>query len=72
MFLMPFAHLKIMGKEEIVHKKAKGLVSRQGNYVIFVTPEAKMLGWGSDTVIKVSVVKDGKERWLKIEKVADL
>lgn len=61
-----------MGKEEIVHKKAKGIVKKQGNYVVFVTPEAKMLGWGSNTVVKVSVVKDGKEKWIKIEKMSDL
>jgi len=61
-----------MVKEEVMHKKAKRIVGKQGNYIVFMTPEAKMLGWGSHTVVKVSVVREGRERWVKIEKVGDV
>jgi hypothetical protein len=44
---------------KIRSKKAKKLVRWHDNYVIFVTPEAKALGWSDRTIVKVSVI-DGK------------
>jgi len=42
-------------------KKAKKLVRWHDNYVVFVTPEAKALGWGKNTIVKVSLLKDEKK-----------
>lgn len=44
----------LVGK--IRSKRAKKLVRWHDNYVVFVTPEAKALGWGDKTIVKVSVV----------------
>lgn len=41
---------------KIRSKRAKKLVRWHDNYVVFVTPEAKALGWGDKTIVKVSVV----------------
>jgi len=43
----------------IKSKKVKKLVRWHDNYVVFVTPEAKALGWNDKTIVKVYVV-DGK------------
>jgi hypothetical protein len=43
----------------IKSKRVKKLVRWHDNYVVFVTPEAKALGWNEKTIVKVSVV-DGK------------
>lgn len=40
-------------------KRAKKLVRWHDNLVVFVTPEAKALGWNDRTIVKVSVA-DGK------------
>lgn len=40
-------------------KKAKKIVRWHDNFVVFVTPEAKSLGWNEKTIVKVSIV-DGK------------
>lgn len=54
--------------ERIITKKAKKLVSHHDNYIVFVTPEAKQLGWNEKTVVTVSLVEvDGKKR-IVIEK----
>ncbi len=54
--------------ERIITKTAKKLVSHHSNYVVFVTPEAKQLGWNEKTIVTVSVVEiDGKKR-IVIEK----
>jgi hypothetical protein len=55
-------------KEKFSSKRAKKLVRWHDNFVIFVTPEAKSLGWGENTIVKVSVV-DGK---IVIEKGMEL
>jgi hypothetical protein len=44
---------------KIKSKKVKKLVRWHDNFVVFVTPEAKALGWNDKTVVKVSVI-DGK------------
>jgi len=44
--------------KKIPSKKAKKLVRWHDNFVIFVTPEAKSLGWNDNTIVKVSVEKD--------------
>lgn len=44
-----------MGRK-IRSKKAKKLVRWHDNLVVFVTPEAKALGWSDRTIMKVSVV----------------
>jgi hypothetical protein len=53
---------------KIRSKRAKKLVRWHDNLVVFVTPEAKALGWGDNTIVKVSVV-DGK---IVIEKGMEL
>ncbi|VVB91814.1 Uncharacterised protein [uncultured archaeon] len=54
--------------ENVISKKAKKLVRWHDNYVVFVTPEAKELGWNDKTIVTVSVVEaDGKKR-IVIEK----
>jgi hypothetical protein len=44
---------------KVKSKKVKKLVRWHDNFVVFVTPEAKALGWNDKTVVKVSVI-DGK------------
>jgi hypothetical protein len=44
---------------KVKSKKVKKLVRWHDNFVVFVTPEARALGWNDKTVVKVSVV-DGK------------
>jgi hypothetical protein len=44
---------------KIKSKKVRKLVRWHDNFVVFVTPEAKALGWNDKTVVKVSIV-DGK------------
>ncbi len=58
--------------DKIRSKKAKKLVRWHDNYVVFVTPEAKALGWGDRTIVKVSVVKDRSEGKIVIEKGMEL
>jgi hypothetical protein len=38
--------------------RAKKLVRWHDNYVVFVTPEAKALGWNNKTIVKISVIDD--------------
>ena len=54
--------------ETVISKRAKKLVAHHNNYVVFVTPEAKELGWNDKTIVTVSIVEtDGKKR-IVIEK----
>ncbi len=57
-------------KEKAVSKKAKKLVRWHDNYVVFVTPEAKALGWNDRTIVKVSLLKNEKK--IVIEKGMEL
>jgi len=41
---------------KIRSKRAKKLVRWHDNLVVFVTPEARTLGWSDKTIVKVSVV----------------
>ena len=52
----------------IKSKKVKKIVRWHDNYVVFITPEAKALGWNDKTIVKVSVVEDK----IVIEKVAEI
>lgn len=52
--------------------KAKKLVRWHDNYVVFVTPEAKALGWGDKTIVKVSVIEEKGEKKILIEKGMEL
>jgi len=49
-------------------KKAKKIVRWHDNYVIFVTPEAKSLGWDHKTIVKTSV----SNKKIIIEKLGNL
>jgi hypothetical protein len=51
-------------------KRAKKLVRWHDNYVVFVTPEAKALGWNDRTIVKVSLLKNEKK--IVIEKGMEL
>ncbi len=54
--------------ENIISKRPKKLAHWHDNFVVFVTPEAKELGWREDTIVTVSLVEsDGKKR-IVIEK----
>jgi hypothetical protein len=54
--------------ENIISRKAKKVVRWHDNYVVFVTPEVKQLGWNNKTIVTVSLVEiDGKKR-IVIEK----
>lgn len=54
--------------ENVIAKKAKKVVRWHDNYVVFVTPEAKQLGWDNKTIVTVSLVEvDGKKK-IVIEK----
>jgi hypothetical protein len=44
---------------KVKSKKVKKLVRWHDNFVVFVTPEARALGWNDKTVVKVSII-DGK------------
>jgi len=44
---------------KIKSKKVKKLVRWHDNFVVFLTPEAKALGWNDKTIVKISVA-DGK------------
>jgi len=41
---------------KIKSKKVKKLVWWHDNFVIFITPEAKSLGWNDKTIVKISVI----------------
>lgn len=57
-----------MAMEKIISKSAKKLVAHHNNYIVFITPEAKQLGWNNKTVVTISVVeKDGVKK-IVIEK----
>lgn len=58
--------------EKVLSKKAKKLVHWHDNYVIFVTPEAKALGWSSKTIVKVSVIEEKGEKKILVEKGMEL
>lgn len=58
--------------EKIRSKKAKKLVRWHDNYVVFVTPEAKALGWGDRTIVKVSVVEEKGKKRIVVEKGMEL
>ena len=53
-------------------KKAKKLVRWHDNLVVFVTPEAKALGWSDRTIVKVSVIEERGEKKIVIEKGMEL
>ena len=54
--------------ENVISKKAKKLVRWHDNFVVFVTPEAKQIGWDDKTIVTVSLVEvDGKKK-IVIEK----
>ena len=57
---------------KIRSKKAKKLVRWHDNYVVFVTPEAKSLGWGDKTIVKVFVIEEKGEKKILIEKGMEL
>ena len=58
--------------EKIRSKRAKKLVRWHDNLVVFVTPEAKALGWSDRTIVKVSVVEERGEKKIVIEKGMEL
>lgn len=47
----------------------KKLVRWHDNFVVFVTPEAKELGWNEDTLVVVKTIKSKSENKLEIKKV---
>ena len=57
---------------KIRSKKAKKLVRWHDNLVVFVTPEAKALGWSDRTIVKVSVIEERGEKKIVIEKGMEL
>jgi len=48
-------------REKNISKRAKKLVRWHNSYVIFLTPEAKALGWNERTIVKISLLKDEKK-----------
>ena len=60
--------MRINKPRKIRSKKVKKIVRWHDNYVVFITPEAKALGWNDRTIVKVSVVEDK----IVIEKVAEI
>ncbi|MCX9013327.1 MAG: hypothetical protein OIN89_00775 [Candidatus Methanoperedens sp.] len=54
--------------DDVLSKKAKKLVHWHDNYVVFVTPEAKQLGWNDKTIVTVSLVEENGEKKIVIEK----
>lgn len=54
--------------ENIISKRPKKLAHWHDNYVVFVTPEAKELGWNEKTIVTVSVVEKDGEKRIVIEK----
>jgi hypothetical protein len=57
-------------KGKAISKRAKKLVRWHNSYVIFLTPEAKELGWNERTIVKISLLKDEKK--IVIEKGMEL
>ena len=55
--------------EEVIGKRGKKLVKWGPGLVVFLTKEAKVLGWGSDSLVRVSVVKDNDKKKIVIEEV---
>jgi hypothetical protein len=54
--------------ENIISKRPKKLAHWHDNLVVFLTPEAKEMGWPENTIVTVSLVEvDGKKR-IVIEK----
>jgi hypothetical protein len=57
-------------KGKRVSKGAKKLVRWHDNLVVFVTPEAKALGWSDNTIVRVTITKE--EGKIIIEKGMEL
>ena len=55
--------------EEVISKRGKKLVKWGPGLVVFLTKEARELGWGSDSLVRVSVVKDKDNKKVVIEEV---
>lgn len=54
--------------EKSISKKAKKVVRWHDNYVVFVTPEAKKLGWNDKTIVTVSLIEINGKKRIVIEK----
>lgn len=55
-------------KREVISKKAKKISRQHENFIVFVTPEAKELGWDENTMVRVKVVEEDGEGKILIEK----
>jgi antitoxin component of MazEF toxin-antitoxin module len=55
--------------ERIIAKNIKK-IQRWGNgYAIYITKEAKALGWDDKTYVSISAIKNGEEEKLEIKKI---
>ena len=68
----PYFDFGIVLVGEPLSKRAKKLVHWHDNLVVFVTPEAKALGWSNKTIVKVSVIQEKGEKKIVIEKGMEL
>ena len=58
--------------EEVISKRAKKIVKWGLGMVVFVTTEAKELGWDPNSLVRVCVVKDGNVKKITIEEIGRL
>ncbi|MDP3104822.1 MAG: hypothetical protein Q8M95_09490 [Candidatus Methanoperedens sp.] len=58
--------------ENIISKRPKKLAHWHDNYVVFVTPEAKQLGWNDKTIVTVSLVEEDGKKKIVVEKGTQL
>jgi len=58
--------------DKVLSARAKKLVRWHKSYVVFLTPEIKQLKWSDKTIVKVSLVEEGKEKKIVIEKGMEL
>ncbi len=54
--------------ENIISKRPKKLAHWHDNFVVFVTPEAKELGWNETTIVTVSLTEVNGKKRIVIEK----
>lgn len=56
--------------EETISKRGKKIVKWGHGLVVFLTKEAKELGWDDKTFVRISVIKDGNKKKVSIEEMA--
>ena len=58
-----------MSQNDTISENVKKIHTWSNGYGLYVTKEAKLLGWNQHTYVKLSVVKDGNKKKVVVEKI---